>query len=685
METANTINTTNPDSILYQTPEIRYTLLGGIKLEGLDRLRVTLKIEVVNRPFKHYLNNPDIADLALRQNLDLYNDAQIEKLIRKTADRLEIGTSTITKHIADLTNQLETYRLTELEKTKQTTEAKQKELSEQETQEALGVLTNNALPSQLFTKELAGASLLQITNYLIQKSGVVGEALNRLLMYIIFTSRKLKHPLHIISLGSSGTGKTHLQEKVGELIPDEDKLEITTLSENAFYYFGKKELAHKLLLIEDMDGAESSLFPLRELQSKKRITKTITYKDTKGQTKTITLTVEGPICVSGCTTKERIYEDNANRSFLIYLDETETQDQNIMQYQRQLVAGKINTQEQAYIKNLLQNTQRLLKPITIVNPYAEYLQLPKEIFKPRRTNAHYLGFIEAVTFYHQYQRPWIDRTTGEVIDDPIKNSTLNTVTEPVEVQNYFIETTLEDIEEANKLLKEILLRKSDELTGACRNYFENLKPYLKTNNLSTFTNRSVGAAFRMAHTTVKRYNHDLHNAGLIKTTTDKTSGEQSRTSKSYVYEITTTEEYALLTTKITSALDTVLTTIKQLTKTNHQEPTSPHQPTKLTEPIKVSINKASKPQPSTLKKMTGYPKTNIATTAYQLYFTLLSSAYPKLEVAFLLEDICKLSKHKPKAISKHLNSLVNWQLLTKTKKGNYNYYNIISHLPIKNN
>lgn len=657
METANTINTTNPDSILYQTPEIRYTLLGGIKLEGLDRLRVTLKIEVVNRPFKHYLNNPDIADLALRQNLDLYNDSQIEKLIRKTADRLEIGTSTITKHIADLTNQLETYRLTELEKTKQTTELKQKELTQQETQEALGVLTNNALPSQLFTKELAGASLLQITNYLIQKSGVVGEALNRLLMYIIFTSRKLKHPLHIISLGSSGTGKTHLQEKVGELIPDEDKLEITTLSENAFYYFGKKELAHKLLLIEDMDGAESSLFPLRELQSKKRITKTITYKDTKGQTKTITLTVEGPICVSGCTTKERIYEDNANRSFLIYLDETETQDQNIMQYQRQLVAGKINTQEQAYIKNLLQNTQRLLKPFTIVNPYAEYLQLPKEIFKPRRTNAHYLGFIEAVTFYHQYQRTQlVNESTGEI----------------------YIETTLEDIEEANKLLKEILLRKSDELTGACRNYFENLKPYLKTNNLSTFTNRSVGAAFRMAHTTVKRYNHDLHNAGLIKSNTDKKS-------KSYVYEITTTEEYALLTTKITSALDTVLTTIKQLTKTNHQEPSSPHQPTKLTEPIKASINKASKPQPSTLKKMTGYPKTNIATTAYQLYFTLLSSAYPKLEVAFLLEDICKLSKHKPKAISKHLNSLIHWQLLTKTKKGNYNYYNIISHLPIKNN
>ena len=41
-------------------------------------------------------------------------------------------------------------------------------------------------------------------------------------------------------------------------------------------------------------------------------------KNTKGETRTITLKVEGPVCVAGCTTKESLYEDNANRSFLIY-------------------------------------------------------------------------------------------------------------------------------------------------------------------------------------------------------------------------------------------------------------------------------------------------------------------------------------------------------------------------------
>jgi pantothenate kinase-related protein Tda10 len=83
---------------------------------------------------------------------------------------------------------------------------------------------------------LQSDDLLQQTNDLIGQSGVIGEEINRLIMYIVFTSRKREQPLHCISLGSSGTGKTHLQEKVGQLIPDEDRIEITTLSENAFYY-----------------------------------------------------------------------------------------------------------------------------------------------------------------------------------------------------------------------------------------------------------------------------------------------------------------------------------------------------------------------------------------------------------------------------------------------------------------
>jgi len=59
---------------------------------------------------------------------------------------------------------------------------------------------------------LQNKNLLQATNELIGKSGIVGEELNRLIMWLIYTSRKTAKPLHIISMGSSGTGKATFRE-----------------------------------------------------------------------------------------------------------------------------------------------------------------------------------------------------------------------------------------------------------------------------------------------------------------------------------------------------------------------------------------------------------------------------------------------------------------------------------------
>lgn len=508
------IDTTNSNAITYCTEELGFTILGGIRMDGLDRLRVTIRIEVINRKFEHYQNNAALAALPLNHNLDLYNDVQVEKLIRKAAERLEVGTLQITKSIADITRQLEQYRLQQIEEQQTSKEATKKILTPEEKEAAINFLKQ--------------PHLIDRTNEAIGKSGVIGEEANRLLMYIIFTSRKREHPLHIISFGSSGAGKSHLQEKIAELIPEEDKIESTSLTSNALYYFGEYDLQHKLILIEDMDGAETVMYALRELISKKHIIKLVPLKDSKGVTRTITFKVKGPVSVAGCTTQERIYEDNANRSFLIYIDESKQQDEHIMNYQRKKSAGTINTEEEKQIKELLQNTQRVLQPIQVKNPYAEQLKIPAEVFKPRRTNAHYLQFIEAVTFYHQHQRVILSHSEGTP----------------------YIETTLEDIAEANKLMKEILLRKADELSGATRNYFEQLKTALQENKQSTFTNKEAKQLLRLPISTVKRYNLELLQSNCIKR-------NDNQKTKAYHFEITSYEEYKQLQNNIATVLDNI--------------------------------------------------------------------------------------------------------------------------------
>lgn len=504
----NNLNTQNPNHYLFETKHLKIQILGGIKFNSLEALRVTLGIQK--------LKNEQI----LRQNIDLYNDTSIEKLTRKIAERLEIGTTIVRRDLDQLTNELENYRLQEVENQSKIYEKQLKVLTENEIKEAKSFLQHQ--------------NLINNTQENIGKSGVIGEEVNRLMMYLIFTSRKTNNPLQCISLGSSGAGKTHLQSKVSELIPEEDKIEMTVLSPNAFYYFNRTELRNKLILIEDMDGAESVLYPLRELQSKKKITKTVVHKDQKGVTKTMHLTVEGPISVAGCTTQENIYEDNSNRSFLLYIDESEAQDEKIMQYQRQLSAGKVNHEEEVKTKQLLQNCQRLLKTISIRNPFAEYLSLPQSVFKPRRTNAHYLQFIESITFYKQYQKfHHIDKETGEE----------------------YIETTIEDIKEANELIKEVLLRKSDSLTGACRNHLENLKEYLKKQNQTQFTNSEIRRNLRVKETTLRRYNTQLLLENYIKKV-------QNKTTKSYAYEITNPKEYQDLKALIDKALQECITQIQ---------------------------------------------------------------------------------------------------------------------------
>lgn len=499
------LNHHNPEYVTWKYEELLFAILGGIRIEGLHSMRITLKAE-----FKTYP--------AIRHTVDLYNDNQTNTLIKKIAERFMLSTTYVGKAFIDLTEVLEQYRLEQIDK-----------------QNAKGLATNTAKPlSKEETKEaeqfLKQQNLLQHTNELIGKSGVIGEEVNRLIMFLVFTSRKLQRPLHIISFGSSGTGKSHLQEKVGELIPEEDKIEITSVSGNAFYYYDRDELGHKLILIEDYDGVLSALYPIRELQSKQKIRKTITVRDRNGNVKTLHLTVHGPVSIGGCTTSEHIYEDNANRSFLIYLDESEQQDERVMQYQRLLSAGKIDITEQQQVQNLLQNVQRILQPITVRNPYAEQLVIPKEVFKPRRTNAHYLAFIEAITFYKQYQREQkVDKETGEV----------------------YIETTLEDISEANELMKNILLKKSDELGYATRNFLESIKTILQIAGKKTFINKEIRKQLKEHPSKQKRFMIELQEYGYIR----KAEGNRKQ---GFVYEVVNGEEYNQLQTTIHNAMDEAL-------------------------------------------------------------------------------------------------------------------------------
>ena len=329
----------------------------------------------------------------------------------------------------------------------------------------------NTIPNlKLETKEILNLNntidilkqdnLLQQINKLIEQSGIVGEANSRLLLFIIASSYKTKSPLHAIVQGSSGSGKTHLISKIADLVPPEDVLRFTRITESSLYNWGEYDLVNKLLIIEDLDGLkEEALFAMRELISNQRLSSSVSIKDKKGNIKSVKKEVKGVFSSLSATTKGDLYEDNMSRSFLLAVDESQDQTNKIINYQNKRIAGEINETTQEKAKEQLQKILRALKVEEVQNPYATQIQLPENVHKKRRLNEMFQSIIKQITIINQYQR----RT-----------------------QNNKLITEITDVEEAVEILFESIILKIDELDGSLRQFFEKLKKKFKTDDFTRF-------------------------------------------------------------------------------------------------------------------------------------------------------------------------------------------------------
>jgi DNA primase len=301
-------------------------------------------------------------------------------------------------------------------------------------------------------------NLLKELNILIEKSGIIGEENSRLLLFIISSSYKTKQPLHAIVQGSSGSGKTHLISKIADLMPNEDVLRFTRITESSLYNWGEYDLVNKLLIIEDLDGLkEEAMFAMRELISNQRLSSSVSIKDKKGNIKSAKKEVKGVFSSLSATTKGELYEDNMSRSFLLAVDESQVQSQRIIKYQNRKYAGEIDPRVQEKTKIQLQQIIRTLKDYEVINPFATQLQLPEEVHKIRRLNEMF---------------------------------------------------QIEDLEQATEVLFESIILKIDELDGSLRQFFERLKKHLKTQE-KDFTQREIRQAFNISKSQTHRYLQSL--------------------------------------------------------------------------------------------------------------------------------------------------------------------------------
>ncbi len=292
--------------------------------------------------------------------------------------------------------------------------------------------------------------------------GVTGEEINKLVGYLAATSRKLADPLSALIQSRSAADKSTLKDAILSLIPDEDYIKYTRVTDQALFYKEENSLVNKILAIEEAEGMGGAAYSIRNIQSAKKITVAATGKDQNGRMKTEEYTVKGPVCVMITTTATEIDQETASRFLFLTIDESSSMTQAIhkMQREAETLDGLIKEKKQETITKKHHAVQRMLKNLDVVNPYAEYLSYPNHSLRARRDHKKYLGLIRAVAFLHQYQR---EIKTVEVEGKPVE----------------YIEVTLSDIEIANRLANVVLGQSMDELAKPSRTLLSSIYKMVK--------------------------------------------------------------------------------------------------------------------------------------------------------------------------------------------------------------
>jgi DNA primase catalytic core len=369
--------------------------------------------------------------------LDLYQAKQRQVFAKSAAAELRVEEHILQRDLGRLLLRLEQV-IEERAKAAESPVATVPAMTAAQTQEAVAFLRDETLIERIIAD--------------VERVGLVGEPHNALVAYLACVSRKLAAPLAVLIQSTSAAGKSLLMDTVLALVPAEDRVHYSAMTGQSLFYLGETDLKHRILAIAEEEGVRQAAYALKVLQSQGELTIASTGKDpATGMLVTQQYRVEGPVMLFLTTTAIDVDEELVNRCLVLTINESREQTRRILARQRsaRTLAGLVATSEAESIRKLHQNAQRLLRPLAVVNPYAEHLTFLDDRTRMRRDHAKYLTLIEAITLLRQHQREIRTlRQAGAMIE--------------------YIEVTLSDIALANRLAHEVLGRSLDELPPQTR-------------------------------------------------------------------------------------------------------------------------------------------------------------------------------------------------------------------------
>ena len=417
--------------------ERTYRVRGLARNTSFEVLKINLRLSVNESSSSQESKYSGEAARFYVDTFDFYNARHRKSFLHAAAEECRIETDVIKRDLGRILLKLEELQEAQINEVLEE-KTDEVQLSEKEKNEALELLQSPNLIERIVAD--------------FRLAGLVGEDTNALVSYLAATSRKTDDPLAVIIQSSSSAGKSSVMDAALAFMPDEELIRYTSMTGQSLFYMGETSLKHKILAIAEEEGAEQAGYALKILQSEKKLKIASTGKDPKsGRLITQEYNVEGPCSIFMTTTNVEVDEELQNRCLVLSVNEDREQTKRIHELQRKsrTLEGMLKKEDKKNTLRVHQNAQRLIRPLLVVNPFAEQLTFLDSRLRTRRDHIKYLNLINAITLLHQHQR------------------TVRTVSHRGENLEY-IEATLEDIEVANKLAADIMGTSLDELAPQTR-------------------------------------------------------------------------------------------------------------------------------------------------------------------------------------------------------------------------
>lgn len=292
---------------------------------------------------------------------------------------------------------------------------------------------------------------------------IVGEEDNKFLVYLTMTSRLLDKPLALHFISASGSGKSTVLDGVLATMPPEGVLKGASFSPKNL--FRQENLQNMILYSAEQSGMKEAKEAFKLFQSEGTLTQHTVHGGRIQENVTV-----GPIALVSSSTYD-IDPELMSRVIPLSIDESKYQTQKVVEsvFEAASYEGILRKKEKEQICKQMQDLQRALQPVLVVNDWAKYINVTAVNMQMRRIANKIVTIANTLALINQFSK------ARKYFPDGTE----------------YIECSLEEMNMAIRLANTFLKNEIGSISVKTRNLYEHIKELVSGDKKNEFSRKNI--------------------------------------------------------------------------------------------------------------------------------------------------------------------------------------------------